>query len=546
MAGRRGRARGLALLLVALLPAPVAPAGNEMAEARRLLASERGSDRIKGLEILGQHDGRPAVQLGETVIEKCLKQLDRLAVILDKQDAEVSGWFIEAYVLEATGNGGTARHRSARARLDHAEASQRVTLLEAELELLTMYGIGEELATYRSAEALREIEVGARTDSNPTARRFFLEALARPECVSSVPVLTSILGQTDLRNVSGALRALVPHASAPGVMDAIRPFAKHDHWALRLGAYRVIACGPPADAIAALVEAIAREEGEMAFACDSYLEELTGRSFAERPADWAGWWKENEAAVRGGSYAPPEANAPAAGAADSYTVARFFRIPIESRRVVFALDCSGSMLQELDLDEARLVANRSRHGLPATRMGCAQAELIAAVQALPDGALFNIVAYEDRAVLFQPKLVRAGRTTRESATKWILKREATYLTNLWDALRQSFRDYLASPGGDLRFHDVPDTIVFLTDGNATRGRFRSGESIVRCFHLWNSPIDTVVHCVGIGADQDRPLLERLSAMTGGYYVDPQKGTASLQRRRRLPARGLPPAGGKGG
>ena len=44
--------------------------------------------------------------------------------------------------------------------------------------------------------------------------------------------------------------------------------------------------------------------------------------------------------------------------------------------------------------------------------------------------------------------------------------------------------------------------------------------------------DVVIHTVGIGANDDRNLLQGLSADTGGYYVDVDKGLRDFERRRR--------------
>ena len=79
---------------------------------------------------------------------------------------------------------------------------------------------------------------------------------------------------------------------------------------------------------------------------------------------------------------------------------------------------------------------------------------------------------------------------------------------------------------------IPDTIVFLTDGNATRGRFRKAKSLRKLIDLWNQPLDIVIHCVGIGADHDRLLLKGLAQETGGYYVDLKRGVKDLAPRRR--------------
>ncbi len=131
----------------------------------------------------------------------------------------------------------------------------------------------------------------------------------------------------------------------------------------------------------------------------------------------------------------------------------------------------------------------------------------------------------------------AGASARADAIKWLVRMRAGQMTNLWDGLNLSYNDYLASSGGAIRFSKLPDTIVFLTDGNATRGRFRDTDSLRRLVRIWNMPLDMVIHCVGIGEDHDRALLSALAEQTGGSYVDLQRGFDKAKpRRRKMPPR----------
>jgi hypothetical protein len=195
------------------------------------------------------------------------------------------------------------------------------------------------------------------------------------------------------------------------------------------------------------------------------------------------------------------------------------------------------MKEALRLANPRANQVLKAHDLPPSRVGYAKAELIAAIRDLPEGALFNVVVYSDTARFLFKRPVAAGERSRKTAIRWIVSARTGTMTNIWDALNVCFRDYLDSSGGATRFATIPDTVLFLTDGNATRGRFRHTNSLRSLMRLWNQPLDVVVHCVGIGADQDRELLKGLAAETGGYYVDLRKGSADLDPRKRpLPAR----------
>jgi hypothetical protein len=304
---------------------------------------------------------------------------------------------------------------------------------------------------------------------------------------------------------------------------------------VRRGAVEALAHAPLASAIPELVEAAGRESGELQLTALSYLRQITKARVGDSYEEWKGWWEQHAASIREGTYAPPEPGpSPPPG---RRTFARFFRIPIESTNVVFAVDFSASMTDAMQLDSARANATLAEHGLPRTRLGYAKAELIGVIRELGDGTLFNVVAYSDTARFLFERPAAASADTRRKAIRWVVEGRTGAMTNIWDALNASFRDYLDSSGGATRFLSVPDTVVFLTDGNATRGRFRTADELKKLVRLWNQPLDVVVHCIGIGEDQDRELLEGLAQATRGYYVDIRKGIDDLDPRERpLPSR----------
>jgi Mg-chelatase subunit ChlD len=298
----------------------------------------------------------------------------------------------------------------------------------------------------------------------------------------------------------------------------------------------VLAHAPLGTAVEELVAAAGRESGELQLVALSYLREITKTRAGDTYEAWKAWWDQNAAAIRDGTYqAPEEAASPPPG---RRTFARFFRIPIESTNVVFAIDYSGSMSDGLRIESARSNATLKEHALPHTRLGYAKAELISAIRELPEGALFNVVAYSDRARLLFERPASATAETRAKAIRWVVEAKTGAMTNIWDALNTSFRDYFDPSGGATRFPTLPDTIVFLTDGTATRGRFRDADAQRKLVGLWNQPLDIVVHCVGVGEDQDKELLEGLAKETGGYYIDIRKGAGDDldPRERTLPSR----------
>jgi HEAT repeat protein len=519
------------LALVLLLSA-IARA-DDLREARRLLVSPNLKDRIRGIDRLAGIDSRGAIQALEEAIRRSNTQLERITPVLDRLDIKARDAWVERYILELLGEKGSPKWRAARRRELRYEKELEAVSADVRLHFRIVKRAGDSFRNYRSPEAVERIEEGARRESNPTIRMLYIRGLGHESRERSVPTLIEFLQHKDARVRCAALRSLVPFAKRGEAREAVRALGGDPHWAVRLGVYQVMSGAPFPEAVKYLASAAGREEGELALTIDSYLEALTGQSFAQKTRHWSWWYEQNKKALQDGTWVkePPKVADPG----ERKTVATFFRIPIDSRRVVFAIDFSGSMSADLELKDGAINRLLEKHGLPQTRLGYAKSELIRAIRMLPDGALFNIVGYENSARSLSGRMLKASKTTRGRAVRWVREAEAQYLTNLWDALRTAFKDYLNPSGGAARFKDLPDTIIFLTDGNATRGRFRVTDDLVDLVRIWNFPLDVVIHCVGIGKNQDRDLLSTMAAETGGYYLDLDKGLKSFKpRRRRMP------------
>ncbi len=525
-----------ALLALAGWSAGEAPS---LAEVLRLLASKVTEERLQGIEQAVHLDNKEAVQAIENAVRRVVSEMNGLAATLDKVDAEHAALIVQIVDMLFKGEDQTAAARYdalvQRAKTVTARLAGHSAKMHGHLEVFS--SAREAMTRFRGKEAILPMVAGARGETNPLLRQMYLAGLGHPTRAESLPQLIELTSDKDARVRSGAVRALRPFARQPGVVQALRALEHDAAWQVRLGAYDAIARAPPAVAIPILVLAAAREEGEIAVRVDGWLETLTGRSFRQSPAAWPAWYASHRAAIEDGTFRPSPGDAPVPG--ETRTVATFFSLPIESTRVLFAVDFSGSMHERMVLADQVTNRIRTEHNLDSTRLGYAQAELIRALRALPDGALFNIIVYCGSARTYAPRLVKASSASRTQAIRWILKPRTDWLTNIYAALELSFQDYAGLSGGATRFLDLPDTIVLLSDGEPTCGRFQDGADLAMLVRMWNEPIDLVIHCVGLGSDHDRALLEALASETGGYYLDLAKGAGDLKRMRRRIAKTNP-------
>lgn len=214
------------------------------------------------------------------------------------------------------------------------------------------------------------------------------------------------------------------------------------------------------------------------------LRELSGLDLGPDRARWLVWWQ-----TEGESFVLPEREF--ALAQESLRRERrasvptqspsLFGLPFAADRVVFVLDLSGSMQTFGRLE----------------RM---QRELYAALDQMPDGALFNLIFFGDAAVSGGEQLLRMEPRTREWARRNVARARELGGTNLHAALRAAFR------------MDEVETIFVLSDGEPTVG-VTGLSDILRDVRRWNELRGIRVDTVSIGWDGS--LLEAISALTGG-------------------------------
>ncbi|MCZ6574200.1 MAG: HEAT repeat domain-containing protein [Planctomycetota bacterium] len=523
--------RTLALVAAFVVASIATPAAaQDLSEARRLLISRQLADRVHGIDLLVKIDSAGAIQALEDAIKRSSRELERLAKLLDKADDAWGNAFVKRLMLEYTYQKGSAEWK--RWRIKELEYAKRwiAHSKDAKLHLRVMIRAGEAFAKLRSHAAIERIEAGAATEPNALVRQLYIAGLGHESRKRSVPTLLALLDHRAGRVRSQAVRSLLPFVDHPGVLDRIEALEQDPAWQVRLGSYHIMARAPFERAIPYLVRGASAESGEIALAIDALLKDLTGRSFAGQPAAWGTWWAKHRKSILDGSYTS-SSDKPLPRISGS--VPTFFRIPIESTRVVFAIDFSASMTEDMTLKDAKTNEILSYYKLSRTRLGYAKAELIRALKALPDGALFNVVIYHNTAKGLNSRLMKMTPAARRRTIKWVAKSKTGEMTNIWDALRVCYNDYLGSGGNDAKFLSLPDTIVFLTDGVPTRGRFRDTESLREIVRVWNLSVGMTIHCVAIGDKPDRKLLEGLARDTGGYYMDLKKGLRSFKERQRV-------------
>jgi HEAT repeat protein len=268
--------------------------------------------------------------------------------------------------------------------------------------------------------------------------------------------------------------------------------------------------------VRALFEALL-EKGAVAEAASKGLKELTKEDFGLDRAKWMDWWNDKgKASTALSARKSPEEIREAGEAEEKKGGTTFYGITTRSKRLLYVLDMSGSMAE----GDIQTKGATGGGGGGHTKFWVAKKELKSSITSLPEDALFDIVVFADGVKVWKPQLVMATKEVKAEALKWIENPKeviAVGATNIFDALEKAFE--MAGRGTvDKRYTLNVDTIMFMSDGVANRGRITDPSAIIAEISRMNEHKKVVVNTVGVGKDHDAELMKRIARLNGGTYV----------------------------
>jgi HEAT repeat protein len=275
------------------------------------------------------------------------------------------------------------------------------------------------------------------------------------------PTVLVAAASADVRLRTAAAEALTRMERSPEVLAGLRALLGDAEPVVRQAAAAGIGDGKIEALVPDVAPLLIDPRLRTRYLAHEALKSIAGQDLGRDPGAWIRWWKDRSAAP---------------GAADeTYTIARYYGSPIESDRLVFVLDVSGSM-------EWR------------NRIGIAREQMRKVLLALPEQTRFNIVAFSSRVGAWQEQEVPASKANIERAITWVEKSLATPDgdTHTWTALRKVF---------DRNPHF--DTVCFLSDGIPSHGEYVSHEGIAAGVAGWNRFRRAVIHTYALTLDQGR-------------------------------------------
>ncbi|MCP3914116.1 MAG: VWA domain-containing protein [bacterium] len=310
-------------------------------------------------------------------------------------------------------------------------------------------------------------------------------------------------------------------------------------WQVRASAINALGRVRHKDSIAPLLARMKLEEGRLVGDIAGALESITGRGFGQRIQLWENFWNT----YKDRYVIPTDAELKALREKQrarkaEYTPegqANFVGIDTPSRSILFVIDVSGSMENEI-VDKASFRDG----GYPSfSRMDIVKTELARTVENLEAYVKFNILSFATDTKAWKKKLVSANVLNKSSALTFCKRLEpiggaskedmarvglvgaanlSAGKTNTFGALAWALEVAAGRGAKDKHYKVAVDTIFFLSDGRPTHGEFVDIDDILREVREANELRKVVIHTIAIGEFQ-KTFMERLAAENGGVFVD---------------------------
>jgi hypothetical protein len=508
-----------AALLASAAGAAFAEDDSDLLAKFREAFPERGAPagaevRIAAAQAVGAVKGRAGPEAVCRALGSVLERMETIAREMAREREELAQLSDEAL---ANGNRTTPEKKARMERLRLLEEQRRD---DADGERKVVAALREALWSFRDPKALEWLAGnGVRGSTVPAVRAAAAEALGLSG--SADPVV--------IRSVRGALKdkeAVVREAALKAVArlqpkeeETLRDLAaslEDGRWNVRLAAARRLGDMAIPGAVDLLVARLPKEEGRLARVIGDLLGCLTGQKFGVEPDGWRRWWEANRADYVSGakSLAPGASSSrPEGGGAEG---ANYYGIPVESKRILFILDVSGSMNKPGGTDPK------------STKHDEARRELLRCIKSLEGASAFGVFAFSDGVRKWKPGIVRAEAPVKEDAKKWIDALEANQCTNTYAALDEAIRASAADPRNNMGadYGLFADTIFLLTDGSPTtptgktedeKGR-KETDRVLEAVREWNRDKRVAIHCIGVGPEINTFFLETLASENGGTCV----------------------------
>ncbi len=309
-------------------------------------------------------------------------------------------------------------------------------------------------------------------------------------------------------------------------LAAIKPLLNGDNvWQVRAAAREAAVGLRCKQAIPLLVDALdlelkrTKDPWSLDVRLHDALERMTGLDIPMGKAQpWRDFWAREGASfeyVRAQD-ARQAAQRRAAESNDRYR--KFFKLDLDSDRVLFVVDLSGSMKEPAGRRET------SAGGPVTTKHKLVMEEMKKIVMAIPDGGGFNLVVFNDRVQVWRPDergrpmMVKIDDAARDDLLGSFLDAlQPSGPTNLYGALDAAL-DFGGRGLHDKYYEAGFDTLYVLSDGAPSYGEITDRDEIRKRVREANGLRRIVINCITFGDQNETEFLRKLAEENGGRHV----------------------------
>ncbi len=397
-------------------------------------------------------------------------------------------------------------------------------------------GIGEKMRVEESVRTAVVEALGSLTDADAVKwllatplkgsswedRAVVAEACATIADPAVVPALLDrVKADSDPRVRTAAIDSLGKKKAAEAASIVAGALADDD-WQVQIAALQALGEFGSKDGIEPIVALMAKADGRLRKECSAALARITGEKLGDDPTVWRRWWDDHKAGWAGPKAAGDEVKPPSD---PNGTTVTFYGIPVDSKRLVFVLDISGSMREPADVQQQVVSGGPGDGPGPkpgATKMEVAKYELKKAIRGLDAKAQFNIIFFSNTPEKWAPALVTATPANKAAAYALIEKQQPTAATNIYDSLEMAFNMALNGAGNvvvsDKNYKSSVDTIFLMSDGAPNQGQIVQTDEILKKIKEMNRLRKVIINVIGVGRDQVEAFMRSLAEQNGGKYV----------------------------
>ena len=251
------------------------------------------------------------------------------------------------------------------------------------------------------------------------------------------------------------------------------------------------------------------------------LEGLTGLKMPRGQAStWQQFWRKEGATFK---FAPAGKKAGDEGAKNS-RYDKFFNLELFSNRVMFIVDFSGSMIENITLKTKGVGTAGGGGSRMTTKAKLVVDELKKMVMTLKDGDLFNIIVFGDDVRIWKtakdgkPALMKMNDGLRDELLGGYLDNlHPAGMTNLYGALEVALG--LGGRGLHDNYYSAGyDTLYVLSDGAPTAGKITDTAEILRVVREANALKKISINTITFGQLNQLRFLKKLAEENGGRHV----------------------------